>query len=259
MKKIVCLVLILVLMLFTCTAFAVESVQGLSSFGVELLSSFTKNGLSYREYEANNVVVRELIDQYVAYLAKRSGATLAKTLKTSEKDRQLNFYCMTFPQEFSARIDVNVGENAIMADLLAVHVHYYPAVEYEGRTITDTVSLITIADQIKVRDDASNENTSKEDTSNQTDESGKSGGGYSNHTPRPAVTKRPRSKCHAVGCNGGKVMCRKCNGKGYKTKTVSVPNYSGKGKTTKEVKEYCSCSFGYNTCSVCGGDGWVND
>ncbi|MCI5956846.1 MAG: hypothetical protein MRZ54_07670 [Clostridiales bacterium] len=78
--------------------------------------------------------------------------------------------------------------------------------------------------------------------------------------PTPKRTEKPRrAKCHAIGCNSGKVKCRKCDGKGYKIKTVTVPNYSGKSRTTKEQKEYCSCNFGYNSCSTCGGDGWVND
>lgn len=61
-------------------------------------------------------------------------------------------------------------------------------------------------------------------------------------------------------CGGdGEVSCSNCNGKGYKTKTVSSPNYSGKGKTSKTVKENCYRCHGSGDvdCSKCGGDGKV--
>ncbi|MBR5232321.1 MAG: hypothetical protein IKW00_08790 [Clostridia bacterium] len=61
-------------------------------------------------------------------------------------------------------------------------------------------------------------------------------------------------------CGGdGKVSCSNCSGRGYKEKTVSTPNYSGKGPKYETVKENCYRCHGSGTvdCGNCGGDGKV--
>ncbi len=121
------------------------------------------------------------------------------------------------------------------------------------------VSMTESAQKDVSRQDSSGETATREKQETKKKPSAKQSA-KSTPRPTPKATEKPRrSKCSALGCNGGKVKCRKCDGKGYKIKTVTVPNYSGKSKTTKEQKEYCSCSFGYNSCTKCGGDGWVND
>ena len=63
-----------------------------------------------------------------------------------------------------------------------------------------------------------------------------------------------------TSCGGdGKVSCSNCSGRGYKEKTVSTPNYSGKGPKYETVKENCYRCHGSGTvdCGSCGGDGKV--
>lgn len=80
-------------------------------------------------------------------------------------------------------------------------------------------------------------------------------------------TKHTCSTCHGsrkkdcTKCSGnGKVTCTACSGKGGKYKTVSVPNYSGKSKTTSQKWENCyKCGgTGKQTCSTCSGLGHVS-
>ncbi len=245
MKKIVCLVLTLVLMLSTCTALAADTIPNLSDFSsgkrFTLLQHYA-NDLCPQvlHYESSNPKDGDMIPDYVEYLVSHYGGTVVHTKEERSTYTRYRWWYINLPSVSSSKVKYDesdeVSAHVILSDL----------------QFQDNVQVyLCVTEGIGVKGISS---AAQEDSNRKT-----SGGGSSNHTPRPTVTKRPRSKCHAVGCNGGKVMCRKCNGKGYKTKTVSVPNYSGKGKTTKEVKEYCSCSFGYNTCSVCGGDGWVND
>ncbi|MCD8049229.1 MAG: hypothetical protein LUG52_06455 [Clostridia bacterium] len=59
-------------------------------------------------------------------------------------------------------------------------------------------------------------------------------------------------------CHGEKeITCTNCDGKGYKIKYVSTPNYSGHSKTSAESKETCYKCHGSGkiTCTRCGGSG----
>lgn len=69
--------------------------------------------------------------------------------------------------------------------------------------------------------------------------------------------KKQKVKC--VHCDNGWVECSQCNGRGYFEKRVTVPNYSGKGTTTKTYREDCSkCKGRKKTqCTWCNGSGWI--
>lgn len=69
-----------------------------------------------------------------------------------------------------------------------------------------------------------------------------------------------RATITCVKCHGsGSVSCSNCSGRGYKEKTKSTPNYSGKkgGAKSYTVKENCyKChGSGSTTCTRCGGSG----
>lgn len=82
---------------------------------------------------------------------------------------------------------------------------------------------------------------------------GGSSSGSSSSSRQPST---PEIKCYK--CHGdGDVTCSNCNGRGYKIKYVSSPNYSGHSSTSRESKETCYKCHGSGeiTCSTCGGDG----
>lgn len=82
------------------------------------------------------------------------------------------------------------------------------------------------------------------------------GGGidWNSGTRKGAGYETPCTRCFG----SGQVDCSNCDGRGYKEKYVSTPNYSGHTKTTSTVREDCfKCGGrGKVDCSACGGDGW---
>ncbi len=81
----------------------------------------------------------------------------------------------------------------------------------------------------------------------------------SSWTPSSSSSNQTRTtRCHSCG-GDGRVSCSNCSGRGYKEKTVSTPNYSGKGAKYETVKENCYRCRGSGDvdCSSCGGDGEV--
>lgn len=82
-------------------------------------------------------------------------------------------------------------------------------------------------------------------------------GGYVSSIGGSSSNSGTKTRCYK--CHGdGRISCTNCDGRGYKTKYVSVPNYSGSSKTSEEVRENCfKCSGGGRiSCTNCGGSGY---
>lgn len=97
---------------------------------------------------------------------------------------------------------------------------------------------------------------SKNWTSSQRSTSG--GKSYSSSSSSTSKSTKRTKSCSKCG-GDGKVTCSRCNGNKGKYVYSSVPNYSGKSKTTAMTWENCSKCRGSGTqeCSVCDGDGKV--
>ncbi|MCH5193196.1 MAG: Ig-like domain-containing protein [Oscillospiraceae bacterium] len=85
--------------------------------------------------------------------------------------------------------------------------------------------------------------------------SGSSGSSSSSSSRRTSRVTVKCTKCHGSGT----VSCTNCGGRGYKEKTKSTPNYSGKkgGAKSYTTRENCfKCrGTGSTTCTRCGGSG----
>lgn len=118
----------------------------------------------------------------------------------------------------------------------------------------EIASSIKRADYSADDSDTSLSSRKSASSSSSSSSSSKSSSSSSSSKKETVRTKR------CTKCGGdGEVSCSNCSGKGYKTKTVSSPNYSGKSKTSKTVKENCYRCHGSGDvdCSKCGGDGKV--
>lgn len=155
MKKMVSLVLALMLMLSTCTAFAAEIIlPGLATDkDVELLDIKKNDGIIEHICGAEPDALRAAIGGYMLYLTEDEKATVMQTFSKVMQGQYVEICCIDLPGDYPLGVVVNVDEKAYtVADLVLVRTQYETPVVYNGKKYLETISLIYNEAILEVRE-----------------------------------------------------------------------------------------------------------
>ena len=225
----------------------------------EFLFDYDKSSHLQKEYKFNKAKVEGFINAYVSLL--KTDPSLEYLGVTVNGENIYHCFAPADGYSYKTFSVVSYGNQITPTSCIAVqykndssrvYIRYSPdfSIADAGERMDGTRITVDTA----AASGSSNSKTSTSSSSNSSSSSSSSWSSSSSSSSSQTRTKR------CTKCSGdGKVSCSNCSGRGYKEKTVSTPNYSGKGVKYETVKENCYRCHGSGDvdCSTCGGDGKV--
>ena len=226
----------------------------------EFKHDYDKSSHLQKEYRLEVPQVKEFVNVYVSLL--KTNPSLKYLGVTINGENVYHCFAPTDGYNYKTFAVTSYGEKLTPASCVIVQYK-----EDFSRVFIRYASQLSIADSgmrmgdvpVTVDTDAATEGkiSTASSGSSSSGSSSSSSSSWSSSSSSSSSTTRTK-RC--TRCSGdGKVSCSNCSGCGYKEKTVSTPNYSGKGVKYETVKENCYRCHGSGDvdCSSCGGDGKV--